>query len=127
MTPLPASPYSAGMENFSAATARVGAVFVIRTRGYLDAEAGRSLIAEIEKGFADGYQRFVLDLSGSPVINSPGVVKLLDLAEAIIDQRQGRLAFCGVAEVPQTIFAMVGLLPRVPLFVDEPAALAGLG
>lgn len=64
----------------------------------------------VEAAFPKGFQKFVLNLEGSPVINSMGLAQILEMAELVIDQRQGRLGFVGLNELTNGVFKMVGLL-----------------
>jgi len=114
------------MEPFSIATARAGKVFIVRTIGYLDVHGGADLAQAVEKGFAEGFQDFVIDFSRSPVVNSQGTTRILEIVDVILDKRKGRIAFSGLSDLAKRLLQMVGLFLRVSHHPDEAAAVASL-
>jgi len=111
------------MEPFAIETARAGKVLVLRTVGYLDADGGTALIRAVEQGCGEGFHAFVLDFARSPVINSQGATRLLEVVELVLDKRKGKIAFSGLSDLAKTFLQMVGLFMRVQHHPDETTAL----
>jgi anti-anti-sigma factor len=99
-------------------------VFVVRTNGYLDEKGGETVRKAVEEAFLKGFQKFVLNFAGSPVINSPGIAQLLELTEIIVDERKGQLAYVGLNELTMGVFKMVGLLNSGDAHQGEAEAIA---
>ena len=107
------------MPPFICETAQQTDVFIIRSNGYLDDKGGAAVRKAVEEAFVKGFQKFVLNFTLSPVINSPGIAQLLELAEIIVDERKGQLAFVGLNELTMGVFKMVGLLSSGEAFPQE--------
>ena len=110
--------------SFSFETATERNIFVVRTNGYFDEKGGEAVRKAVEEAFINGCQKFVLNFSGSPVINSPGIAQLLELTEIIVDERKDQLAYVGLNELTMGVFKMVGLLSYGEAFAEESEALA---
>jgi len=111
------------MPPFTCDTAKEGDIYVIRANGYLDDKGGAAVRKAVEDAFVKGFQKFVLNFAGSPVISSPGIAQLLELAEIIVDERKGQMAFTGLNELTMGVFKMVGLLGSGQAFPTEAEAL----
>lgn len=107
---------------FTCSTASENDVFIVRTNGYLDDYGGMAVNKAVEEAFLKGFQKFVLNFTDSPVINSPGIAQLLELTEIIVDERKGLLAYVGLNELTMGVFKMVGLLNSGDSFNSESEA-----
>lgn len=103
-----------------------GDILIVRSQGYLDDRGGLVVRQAVEASFARGFQKFVLNVAGSPVINSMGVAQILELVENILDQRHGTIAYCGLNELTNGVFKMVGLIKLGSAHPTEDAAIAAL-
>ncbi|HOY65577.1 MAG TPA: STAS domain-containing protein [Candidatus Ozemobacteraceae bacterium] len=112
------------MSAFSCSGEARGGVYLLRTSGYLDESGGGALQKAVEETFPKGFRNFVLNFTGSPVINSQGIAHLIEIAEIIIDEKKGRLAFTGLNDLTMNVFKMVGLLKMGSAFPTEDAAVA---
>lgn len=110
------------MDQFKCETAKENEVFIIRTDGYFNESAGLAVRKAIEEAFESGFLKFVLNVSKSPVINSPGVAQLIEIAEIMVEERNCRMAYVGLTELTKGLFKMVGLLKLGTSFPDEDAA-----
>jgi anti-anti-sigma regulatory factor len=110
------------MSEFTIDAAVENGLLVLRPRGYFEKTAGQMLQAELEKHLPAGAQKCLLDLRLVQVITSPGVTKLLELAENLRYERKIPLGLMGVTELYQEIFQCVGLLLLVQVFSDEETA-----
>lgn len=99
-------------------------VFVLRCQGYLDDKGGDELQQAVIASFSKGHQRFILNFAGSPVINSQGISHLIEIAEIVVEDRQGKLAFVGLSDLSLNVFKTVGLLRMGEQFSDEEEAIS---
>jgi len=113
-------------QEFICDTSQEGDVFILRCQGYLDDQGGVTLLQTAEKIYQKGAQKIVINFSATPVVNSPGLAALLQLAETVVEERQGKLALCGLNELTNSVFKMVGLLKLSRALPSEKEAIAAL-
>ena len=104
----------------------IGKICVLRPVGYVDEKGGAALVASAEEALSDGYLKILIDFSGSPVINSQGIAQIIELAEIIVDEKGGDLAYFGLSELSASVFKMVGLFQMGDSYDNEKEALDGL-
>jgi len=115
------------MSTFTCETATQSDSFIVRTRGYLDEGGGRATREAVEAALPQGFRRLILNLGGSPVINSQGITQLLEIAEQVVMRRKSKLAFVGLTDLQRNVFNVMGLLRLGKAFADEAAALGDGG
>ncbi len=103
-----------------------GDICILRPCGYVDEKGGAILVKEAEKALADDYIKILINFTESPVINSQGIAQIIELAEIIVDEKGGDLAYCGLSELSSSVFKMVGLFQMGDSYTDEAEALEGL-
>lgn len=101
----------------------IGSICVLRPVGYVDENGGAALFDSVEKALEEGSKKILLNFTDSPVINSQGIAQLIEMAEIIVDEKGGDLAFCGLSELSHSVFKMVGLLQMGDAYEDEKEAL----
>lgn len=101
----------------------IGSICVLRPVGYVDEKGGAALFDSVEKALEEGSKKILLNFTDSPVINSQGIAQLIEMAEIIVDEKGGDLAFCGLRELSYSVFKMVGLLQMGDAYEDEKEAL----
>lgn len=111
------------MTHFTLQTDTIDKIFVIRSKGYLDEKGGEILFEAFQKAIPQGHQKFILNLSDSPVINSQGIAKIIEISEIIVDENNGELAFVGLSELSEDVFKMVGLLQLGDTYNTEQEAI----
>jgi anti-anti-sigma factor len=111
------------MTNFSLVSEKKDGVYIIRSNGYVDEHGGAVLFEAVQKALPEGFQKFILDLRESPVINSQGIAQIIEISEIIVDEKSGDLAFVGLSELTMGVFKMVGLLQMGDAFPSEKEAL----
>ncbi|MGM0599370.1 MAG: STAS domain-containing protein [Candidatus Rifleibacteriota bacterium] len=111
------------MSNFSLTTDKKDDIYIIRSNGYVDDIGGEVLFDAVQKALPEGYQKFILNLSKSPVINSQGIAQIIEISEIIVDEKSGDLAFVGLSELTMGVFKMVGLLQMGNPYPDEEEAI----
>jgi len=114
------------MSNFSIKTDKKNGVFIIRSCGYLDEKGGAAVFSAVQEALPEGYQKFILNLHESPVINSQGIAQIIELSEIIVDEKNGEIAFTGLSELTSGVFKMVGLMQMGSAYPSEDEALAGM-
>ena len=110
------------MATFTCQTAEQGKVFIIRSNGYLDESGGACVQQHVLDALPKGFRHFVLNLAGSPVINSQGIAQIIELTETVVEEKSGGLAFVGLNELTSGVFKMVGLLQMGDSFATEDEA-----
>lgn len=103
-----------------------GDVCVLRPVGYVDEKGGAALVAATEEVLNKGFAKILINFEGSPVINSQGIAQIIEMAEVVVDERDGDLAYCGLSELSASVFKMVGLLQMGTNYADEKEALDNL-
>jgi anti-anti-sigma factor len=111
------------MANFSLVTEKKDQIYIIRTNGYVDEHGGAVVFEAVQKALPEGYQKFILDLRASPVINSQGIAQIIELSEIIVDEKSGDITFVGLSELTMGVFKMVGLLQMGEAFPSEDEAI----
>lgn len=114
------------MSDFTCDAILDGSLLIVRSHGYIDAQAGDQLLHAIQQGFTQGVTQVLLNLSDSPVINSPGVTRILEITEGI-EERHGEMALVGLSTVAVRFFQMAGILDEAQACATEQEALAFFG
>jgi anti-anti-sigma factor len=94
---------------FSLQVSVVGKMVTLATQGPLNEDAGPQIMDAVEKLITQGLTRYVFDLGHVLTISSPTVAVFLDLVERIVDEKGGRVVFCGLTELNLKVFEMVGI------------------
>ncbi|NLM16321.1 MAG: STAS domain-containing protein [Candidatus Riflebacteria bacterium] len=103
-----------------------GDVCVIVPSGYLDDHGGEVLLDFIESQINLGYKFFVIDFTGTPVINSQGIAHLLETTEIVADEIAGAIGFTGLTQLSYNVFQMIGLLQMGTYYQTPDEAIAGV-
>ncbi len=111
------------METFEVRIERDQGIPVIQVSGYFNETTGQEINDKLDPLMKDGAFAFVLDLSKTEVINSPGLGKLLDITLKIIDDFKGMLFICGVDRLKRSVLTMIGVLPLARELPDRAQAL----
>lgn len=114
------------MGKFLVTTASEKGIFIVRTNGYVDDNGGSEIVKAMRSGIAQDSKRFILNLKGSPVINSQGIAQIIEIAEIVVDELNGDLDYVGLSESASGVFKMVGLLQIGTPFATEEEAIADL-
>lgn len=88
-------------------------IVVMAIGGYFTMETGDELQERAREAFRRGRLRFVFDFTNCELINSPGVAGMMDLCLRILDDFRGKAVICGLDELKNSVFKMVGILPLV--------------
>ena len=98
---------------------------VIQTEGYLNGPSGEKLADTAKDLIAEGYNKLVIDLEQTRLINSIGISILIEIIE-LIHQQEGVIHFCNLTPVIQRTFKIMGLVQHAGIFPNEGAAISNL-
>ena len=101
------------MNSFSLQASSVQGFPVVHLAGYLAADSREPFFALVEERLEKGEIRMVFDFSGCTLINSPGVVVLMDLAYRVVEDFKGQLVLTGLDELKMRVLKIAGVFPRI--------------
>ena len=84
-------------------------ILLITPHEYFDDEVARSLQEDLKPLLQGGRNRLVLDLEQCPLVSSPGVAYILDLAIKVREDCRGCLVLCSLTPLMLEVFTMVGV------------------
>ncbi len=96
-------------------------VVVLCAENYINDVEGENLEKVCDTYLAKGTHKFVIDFSGTDIINSIGISILIGIIEKI-KEKKGLVLFSGLKKVNHDIFDMVGLSKHIPLLKTEEEA-----
>ncbi len=102
-------------------------IFIVRPSGYLDEAGGHELRKAFDSPIQKGFKKFILDLGGTPVINSQGITQILELGEALLYDQKATLAIIGLSDLYLDVFRVVGITKFAKTYPTEDLAVAALG
>jgi len=103
-----------------------GNIFVVRPTGYLNGETCEKLRLFILEAVDRGSRKLLIDLAAVTVINSPGITKLLEVAEDLSATHKAALGFVGVSDLYRDVFQVTGLSGLSTIFDSETQAMKEL-
>ena len=96
---------------------------VIQTDGYLNGPTGENLAEAAKELVRKGYDKILINLEKTRLINSIGISILIEIIE-LLEERGGALSFCALTPTIERTFKMMGLAQHAEIFPDEEAAAA---
>jgi anti-sigma B factor antagonist len=110
------------MSDFSLTVKEEGNVVIIQTTGYLNNVGGEKISEVCYEMIDKGKSLFLLDLSGSKVVNSIGVSILIEIIEKLQDV-DGKLGYFNLAPIVEKTFNIMGLTKYSTVYSSEEEAL----
>ncbi len=104
---------------------KVGDVVVLYPHDYINDIEGDRLDEMCDFFLLRGIRKFLIDFSGTELINSIGISIMIGIMEKV-RSRNGTLIFSGLKKVNNDIFGMVGLTRYVRVFGTEEEAMEEL-
>jgi anti-anti-sigma factor len=98
---------------------------VIYTEGYINNQGGEQIASAAYELIDAGYQRILLNLVGTKIVNSIGISILIEIIEKMIEI-EGKLAFCCLTPTIDKTFHIMGLAQYAGIYSDEGAAVEAL-
>ncbi len=99
-------------------------VVILKFRGYFAGDPDGHVRGLVEEALKNGIRRIVFDFSECRLVNSPGVVMIMEVTLRIVDDSQGNLAISGLDPIKSSVFEMAGIFPLADQAEDIPAAIA---
>lgn len=95
--------------------------------GYCNQEAGDELVSKVQLELESGNTRnLILNFADCSGVNSPGVARILEITEMVIEDFNGRVFICGLDKVKTSFFEMVGILELAKVLENEAEALKSI-
>jgi len=94
---------------------------VVVSQGYINNLGGEKIGETCRALIEEGCRAFILNLAGSPVVNSIGISILIEIIEKVLELR-GRIAFCHLTPTVGKTFKIMGLLQYAECFASEEEA-----
>lgn len=110
------------MINFKITEKQHNDIVIISTDGYLNNQGGEIILNTCLDKIKAGHRKFLIDMSGTKIINSIGVSLLIDLIEEL-QVVEGKLGFCNLAPIVFKTFTIMGLVKYSVIFETEIEAL----
>ncbi len=103
-----------------------GKIVVLATHGYIEDSAATQLIDAVNKLLEQGVAAFVLDLTDSRVVASPGLAGILDICIKIVDDSDGRIVICGLDRMKENVFSMAAIFQYAEKTATQTEAIQSL-
>jgi len=81
---------------------------ILATEGYINTDGGEKILAECKTLIEEGVSRIVVNLEKSNLINSTGIMCLLEASDAAKDAGGG-ICFCGATPTMEKTFRIMGV------------------
>jgi len=114
------------MPEFKVHVRREANAGIITTEGYIDAEGGNKILEACDTLIKEGIHHLILNLEKSHVINSTGIMCLIELADKATEAGGG-VFFCCISSTVTKTFRIMGLSEISSLFDTEEEALQAIG
>lgn len=100
-------------------------IALITTNGYINNVGGDKIANECYSFIDQGYQKFILDLKNSKVVNSIGISVLLEIIEKL-EAVNGSLCFINLDPAIEKTFTIMGLFQYTKKYSSLDEAKANL-
>ena len=87
----------------------------VTTTGYFNLQIGEEVFNLCKSLIDEGNNKFLLDLTETKMVNSVGVSLLIEVVE-ILEESDGKLAFCSMEPIVEKTFKIMGLTNYATLF-----------
>jgi anti-sigma B factor antagonist len=99
---------------------------IIQTEGYINTEGGEKILEECKKLIEEGTSRIVVNLEKSNLINSTGIMCLLEASDAAKDAGGG-ICFCCATPTMEKTFGIMGVTAVAKVVGSEDEATGMVG
>jgi len=111
------------MSDFKTLVKELNEVVMIETEGYLNNEGGQKVYDICIERMNLGSRKFLINLTGTKVVNSIGVSILIEVIEKL-QEVEGKLGYYNMAPIVEKTFHIMGLSKYSSLYKTEESALA---
>lgn len=112
------------MNNFNVLIKEIDGIVILETSGYLNGDAGTYILEICQTHIATGKSKYLINMSGTKIVNSIGVSLLIDVIEQL-QEINGRLGFYNLAPIVHKTFVIMGLNKYSTMFESELDAIKG--
>lgn len=102
-----------------------GEITVVEPRGRIDSATAKEFGERLSKLLDDGHNQIVIDLHSITYISSAGFRQLL-IAKRSMQDKDGRLALCGVSGEVKRLFDIGAFGELLPIYPTREAGIAGV-
>lgn len=104
-------------------TSKNDTILTANIEGYCNQDAGDELVNKVQLELESGSSRhLILNFADCSGVNSPGVARVLEITEMVIEDFNGQVFICGLDKVKTSFFEMVGILELAKTAENEAAA-----
>jgi len=101
-------------------------VCVLSTHGYMDKEAGKAFLKDVEGLIKKGKTVFLIDFTETPIVNSSGMSEVVETVSLTLSDERLSFGFCGLSPTCDFGFRAVGIQYYAKLFTTRSEGLAAL-
>ena len=95
-------------EEFKISVTDSDELVIFEVEGYFAEEAGSELNRLAEEVLCQKKLNLVVDFQKCSVLSSPGVGKMIELAELVAEDFLGSICLCGLDEIKEKVLRMTG-------------------
>ena len=113
------------MGGFIISTKETNQIVIIETEGYLSNEGGEAISAICYDRIKMGQHKFLINMSGTKVVNSIGVSILIEIIEKL-QEVDGKIGYYNLSPIVSKTFNIMGLTKYSTVFATEDEAVSTL-
>ncbi len=113
------------MAGFIKSTKETNQIVIIETEGYLNNEGGEAISAICYDRIKMGQHKFLINMSGTKVVNSIGVSILIEIIEKL-QEVDGKIGYYNLSPIVSKTFNIMGLTKYSTVFATEDEAVSTL-
>lgn len=110
--------------SFTCTLTRQEDIPIVLVQGYYNDRAGARVHTLAKPEMIRGCKSLIIDLSGCNLINSPGVVTVIELGLAGSEEYGCRVIVCGLDKVKTNVFEVAGVFNFAEIAPDLAAAVS---
>ncbi len=100
---------------------RSGEIGVIETDGYINTDDGEKILTVCRELLQEGIRHLIINLEKSNLVNSMGIICLLEAADTALDA-EGSMSFCCATPTIAKTLNIMGVLKIARIFPSEQEA-----
>lgn len=113
------------MSDFQFDVEEVNNIIVFRTTGYINNIAAEKIADTSYEYIEKGFNKFLINMENSKIINSIGISIFLEIIERLQDTK-GEIAFCNLVSIVKKTFRIMGLQEYSKIYDSEEEAVKAM-
>lgn len=113
------------MSNFNVSVETQEGLAIIKSFGYINNLGGEKIAQECEHLFEKNFNKLILNLENSSIVNSIGISILIEIIEKVL-AKDGHLAFTNLTPTIAKTFRIMGLLQYADHYPDVSTAVEAM-